>query len=599
MKSISSPVDIRWLALVYLLLLFAGLIASLLISSSTNWLPIADSEAGKALLKNYNEASHFIFLTLLSIACIILIRKAQEHNNKPKKNQKNNLDYLITSIKQHPFVTGLFAFYTALMLQQASWFYKEIISWYKDIFDNHLLDNFTLRWDLIKETMFRNDFRFYPLSHQDLHILSWLTPYVSIWMIVNAIELFTIVILGAKIAHQLSEKQARRENVLLFSILFLFDAATGFTFFQFIYSERIVVLLFAFFAFHYIRHCKQNQAKDRFLAVFFALLGLFFKDTAFLLFIIPALTVLAAGSAGLLANKPKFSRHSIDEWAKAYQLEFCLCGLIIILSLSYLYLSYIPSLYAGVKAYDSYLRFSRFEPDARFIVLILTSVIRLSLIIRRKASFSLLDALNASAITYAFGLYAMVGFRSSNYMALPVQFIATINLMVLWIWATESIPASRGNLKTISLAGVIASSCLIGAEHLGRDDFHHRIVTMRTTHDSWVKTLDQLNQITKKSREKGEEVNIIYAKSWFRNRGPLERLNHDRLIYFDFDSNKYTIMHGTDKGSSYIPQKGDFLVNIDTGTKRFEQFKFDMTPYRKIYDYSPDESNGMIYRRIR
>jgi len=53
----------------------------------------------------------------------------------------------------------MFAF-TMLMLRQTSWFYKEIISWYKDILDGHLLNNFTLRRELTKKTMFRNDFRF-------------------------------------------------------------------------------------------------------------------------------------------------------------------------------------------------------------------------------------------------------------------------------------------------------------------------------------------------------------------------------------------------------------------------------------------------------
>ena len=133
------------------------------------------------------------------------------------------------------------------MIHESSWFYKEIISWYKDILGGHLLDNFTMRWSFVKETMFRNDFRFFPLAHQDLHLLSWFTPYVNIWMLFNAAELFTIVVVGAKTAELLSGKMKRAPTLLTFSILFLFDAATGFTFFQFIYSERIVVLLLSLF----------------------------------------------------------------------------------------------------------------------------------------------------------------------------------------------------------------------------------------------------------------------------------------------------------------------------------------------------------------
>ncbi len=147
------------------------------------------------------------------------------------------------------------------MVRQASLFYKEIIGWYEDILQSHLLDNFSLRWSFIKETMFRNDFRFFPLSHKDLHILSWLTLYVSIWILVNAIELFTIIIIQAKTVRLLSEKEPRRETYLVFNILFLFHSATGFTFFQFIYSDGIVVLLLSLFAFYFTRSFQYNQKK--------------------------------------------------------------------------------------------------------------------------------------------------------------------------------------------------------------------------------------------------------------------------------------------------------------------------------------------------
>ena len=147
------------------------------------------------------------------------------------------------------------------MVRQASFFYKKIIGWHEDILQSHLLDNFSLRWSFIKETMFRNDFRFFPLSHKDLHILSWLTLYVSIWILVNAIELFTIIIIQAKTARLLSEKEPRRETYLVFNILFLFHSATGFTFFQFIYSDGIVVLLLSLFAFYFTRSFQYNQKK--------------------------------------------------------------------------------------------------------------------------------------------------------------------------------------------------------------------------------------------------------------------------------------------------------------------------------------------------
>ena len=590
----------HWLGALWLLLICAGLLSATVLMPLAHWLPEAGSSAGKELVKQYNAISHIIFLMSLATACLGLIWNAYQSESSDRQARPNKTlpAQLLDGIKQHPIVAGLFTFYTALMLRQTSWFYKEIIGWYKDILDGHLLNNFTLRWELTKETMFRNDFRFFPLSHQDLHILSWFTPYIKIWMLVNAVELFLIVIFAAKTIEILIEKTNRREILLMFSILFLFDDATGFTFFQLIYSERLVVLFFALFAYYFSRHFKSEQTKDAFLAFLYALLGLFFKDTAFILFTIPAASVIIAGSMGLLANKPRFSMQSLKEWITSYELELSLCGLILILAVSFLYLSYLPSLYVGIEAYDSHLRFSTFEPDLRFLILLLVILVRLPMIATRKLTFSLIDAFNAAALAYALGLFAMVGFRSSNYMALPVQFVASLDLVMLWIWGISRVPSQRMNAGVLAMTSALTASSLIGIEHLERQNFWNRTSKMQSNQDSWIKTLDQMKEISRQARENGDEINIIYSKSLFRNRDHLKRqLAYNRLIYFDLDKGEYFIVDGTNRGSNYEPKKGDFLLNIDTG-KRLYDYGLDMSVYQKIYDYNPNISNGKIYRRI-
>ena len=591
---------VRLLASIGLSLLAIGVVAAHGILRPANWLPPIDSEAGQILLKNYNTTSHFFFIILLIISCGWLLRLAninRERNSLERSTQQSLWTQLITAPRRHPIVAGLFAGYTVIMVRQASWFYKEMIGWYKDILGGHLLDNFSLRWSFVQETMFRNDFRFFPLAHQDLHILSWLTPYVNVWMLVNAFELFTIVVIGAKTAELLSGKNKQVPILLAFSILFLFDAATGFTFFQFIYSERIVVLLLSVFYFYYTRSFQQHQTSDKYLCLLTGLIGLFFKDTGFLLFTIPAFTVLVSGSIGLIANRPRLRRHSIQEWLRAYDLELCLCGLIVVLTVCFVYLSYLPSLYAGVNAYDSHLRWSRFEPDLRLMALALTVLVRSVQVCRGKLAFSALDAFNVGGMTYALGLFAMVGFRSSNYMALPVQFASTLNLVVLANWLIGWLQTRGVNTRTLGIGTVVACGGLIGIEHLERRDFAHRINKMQIAQDSWVTTLDQMDQISQQALINGEEINIIYSKSWFRNRGHLERLTFNRLIYYDLDLQTYTVIDGTGKGSSYQPKSGDFLLNIDTG-RRLNEFGFDMSPYKKIWDYSDKKSNGKIYRRV-
>ena len=571
---------LRWLGSLWLLLISVGLFTATVLIPRTSLFPEASSSAGEQWVVQYNLISHTIFLIGLTAACSWLIWAA--HRSDQRSIQETNKSSLAKrcadGIKKHPVVTGLFSFYTILMIQHTSWFYKEIIGWYKDIIGSHLLNNFALRWEITKETMLRNDFRFYPLAHQDLHILSWFTPYVKVWMLVNAAELFLIVILGSKIIEALSEHENRQETLLMFSILFLFDAATGFTFFQFIYSERLVVLFFA---------------------LLYALIGLYFKDTAFLLFTIPAFLVILAGSMGLISQKPRFNTQSLREWCMAYALELSLCGLILVFGVSFLYLSYLPSLYVGVDAYDSHLRFSRFEPNLRFLVLLSLSIIRMLMIVMKKVSFSLLDAFNAAALAYALGLYAMVGFRSSNYMALPVQFVASMDIVMLYIWATTQQQANhRIKAGVLGLTSLLMASSIVGLEHQERRNFWKRIQRIQIGQDSWVKTLDQMKEISRTARENGEEINIIYSKSLFRNRDHLkQQLAYNRLIYFNLEKNEYTVIDGTDKGLKYIPQKGDFLLNIDTGKRLFDDGLND-SQYQKIYDYDSKRSTGKIYRRV-
>ena len=182
-------------------------------------------------------------------------------------------------------------------------------------------------------------------------------------------------------------------------------------------------------------------------------------------------------------------------------------------------------------------------------------------------------------------------------MALPVQLIAALNLTMLWLWSTTPLIHKGCNKKLIGIAGVVASSCLIDIEHLEGKGFNHRISKMKVNQESWVQTYDRWSTITKNARQNGEEINIIYSKSWFRNRGPLERLNFDRLIYFDLEADVYTMIGGVGKAPYYSPFKGDFLAKIDIGN-HLTTHHVDMTACRKTYNYNPNQNNSKIFRRI-
>ena len=123
-----------------------------------------------SLLSQYNAIAHGGFFAVLAVLAGLLIRSivqanTQEAQPKPPKPWP----FVVTDfVKQHPVVTIVLTIYVVLMVQESSWFYKEILTWYDDIFSDQLLNNFSLREKLLNETMGRNDFRFFPLSHQDL-----------------------------------------------------------------------------------------------------------------------------------------------------------------------------------------------------------------------------------------------------------------------------------------------------------------------------------------------------------------------------------------------------------------------------------------------
>jgi len=100
-----------------------------------------------------------------------------------------------------------------------------------------------------------------------------------------------------------------------------------------------------------------------------------------------------------------------------------------------------------------------------------------------------------------------------------------------------------------------------------------------------------------KMHSQQEKINIIYSKSWFRNRGHIEAVKYNHLIYYNLDTVVYTVTDGTGKGSSYTPKLGDYLLNIDTGI-RLEEFVFDISTYKKIWDYNQNGSNGKIYMKV-
>ena len=260
---------------------------------------------------------------------------------------------------------ALFAGYTVAMVHGTNWMYPELVGWYSDIPDAHLLNNFSFKWAFLSETMRREDYRFFPLAHQDLHILSWFTPYVKVWMLVSAAELFTIVVVSAGFVRRLSRKAQAPALLLITSMLLLFHPATGMAFFQFTYCERFLTFLFALYCSVYLHHHQHRDEPSFYAALLFGLIGIFVKDIAVVLFVVPPAVVLIAGSLGLVEGRPSWRDSTQAQWAEAYRLELWLCSLALIFLLAYVVLTLLPSSFADDGFYNTKKGFL-FSPDWRF-----------------------------------------------------------------------------------------------------------------------------------------------------------------------------------------------------------------------------------------
>ena len=579
--------------------LIIGAVLALWIQSGQSGIGSLEKEARDSLLRQYNDIGHAGLIIILILLTGILIRAI---NNAPEEegsssNQSGWLARIIDFIKRHPAVTIVFSAYTVVMVSESSWFYKEILTWYDDIYTDQLLNNFSLRQSFIRETMGRNDFRFYPLSHQDLHILSWLTPYIKVWSLVSALELITTIILGCKIVQFANKNKASSSLFLAGSLLFLFTSAAAFNYFQFIYSERILTFLLALYIYNYCIYQRSGQQRNGLLALLFALFIPFFKDTAILLAVVPAASTILLGSLGRMQNYPRWGSLNLSAWLKAYALEISLCSLALFFLACFVMLSALPSLAAGVERYDAHLGFSVFALDIRLMFFIGFIATRLWLIQRNRTEATTLDVLNVAALAYGFALYALVGLEGSNYMTLPIQFVAVLDILLIWEVLAAPTLNQRFNQRQAQAVALGATLLLLTVEDRQAKTFRERASFISWKQRSWRKTYNRAEEIAEKARERGEVVNLIYSKGWFKHSDQMRQLPYDRLVFYDIESKQYKIKDGINKGMPYTPTKGDYLIDLDTGYK-LTKFGIDLSKYEVLYQENKDFEYARIFRHL-
>ena len=562
--------------------------------------PDPNSTKGEHLLRSYQTTTHEAVLVLLagtSLAITALIIRARLRNTHTSFS-RGRLQDLLSFAREQPLATVLFVAYTVAMVQGTSWMYPELVGWYRDVFSEHLLNNFTVRNALIGETMRRSDYRFFPLAHQDLHVLSWLTAYVKVWMLVNAAELIAIVILATRFVRRLSGLDTKHGPALLVmtSLLLMVHPSTAQSFFQFIYCERLLTLVFTLYISAYLHYRHTSSIASFYSTWLCALIGLFIKDLAFVLFLGPPIVILILGSLGLMKGRVSLHRHQLKAWSHCYKLELWLIGLIPIFLGAYTTLSLLPSTFANQGNYAEQ-REIVFNPDWRFLFLTSLTASRVTLAMFNRLRLHLLDALNITALSYSLGLLILVGYRSSSYLALPVHLITVLNMT--WLWGAFLAPSLNQIIPwrlTASL-GTAASLTILAIEpQLDHPSFFSRVKSIKRTQDSWTGAYLNINQIASTIKQNGEAVNIIYnGNSWLSPRRHLHRIRYDRLIEYNSNSNKYQIVDGVNKGQYYSPIEGDLIINIDKKVSNLGPI-LNHNRHHELYRHNNRDKSGAIFR---
>ena len=257
-------------------------------------------------------------------------------------------------------------------------------------------------------------------------------------MLVSAAEL-----IGHRAAEHAVPQQSRRAaqgkvfNRAFATALLLIHPSTGTAFFHVIFCERLLCLIFILYitSYAYLRHLKTHSPSSFYETLLWALIGIFIKDIAILLFIIPPASLWDQGRHRLRSqNKSQASLPS----NRSHRLEHWLCSLSLAFIASYIILALIPSSYRLEGAYNIDAEHTIFF-DLRSYIFALIAIAR-TIAIAKGASFcNILDAINLSALAYISALAATYAFDAGSYLALcQLQLIATINIGWAWIHLVET-----------------------------------------------------------------------------------------------------------------------------------------------------------------
>ena len=597
-EELHSDALLNRLLIILIIISTAGIGFWILIQHLRDFLPSPDTEFGRTLLLQYQELTYSFWLLLLVLSVGYLINRIYFYSRKEAKDSDKPPGQPIAAflrfIHNNPLTALLLAAYGIAMISGTTYLYRDMFGWYPELIKGHFLNNFTLRGTFIDETMRRTDYRFFPLAHQDLHILSWFSIHIKTWMLFSIAELIGIILLSIRFLEKLNKNiKVKSSTILLFTAIFALHPSAGTAFFHVIYCERLLCLVFMLYATSYLHHQETKNRSSFYCTLLWALLGIYIKDIAVILFVVPPACLWAWDAINSRNSANQISRASLRQ---KHKLERWICSLSILFITSYIILALIPSNFAAEEAYNQN---STHEIifDLRFYIFAFIFIIRGILVTRGRINFILLDAINLSSFAYAFALGATHIFNAYNYLALPCHLIATINIAWLWNQLIEKrCLATLGTSKQV-VAGFFASAALIGGDHaIGKETFYNNTIQLKSEQSYAQKTFEKLDKVTRNLRESGENVTIIINYlSRFSAKRHLRRIPYYSLVEYIPSKKEFRVVDGAHKGDLYSPKVGDIVVNLDKSIDLIDPIIRKINA-KEIYRHNPTMNTGIILR---
>ena len=348
----------------------------------------------------------------------------------------------------------------------------------------------------------------------------------------------------------------------------------------------------------YLGYRNSGKLSSFYLAFLWALIGIYLKDIAILLFVVPPASLWIVD---LKCKRFSQQDQKGDAFLKSsHQLEKWLCSLILVFITSYIFLSLIPSSYADKGAYNEGTEFI-FIPDMRLWIFASIIIARIGAIVAGRVRFSLLDAINLSAIAYIAALAFTYELDASSYLSLPIQLIASINIGWAWIQLIEISKQRVFSKKSNKvIAAILASFLIVSLDHLSAKSTFLGEISEQKSEQAFIQaTYEKLHEISEEIRETGDDVNIIInQKSKFEADRHLNRIPYKSLIEYKSKSNTglFVVEDGAGKGRAYSRQVGDLVVNIDKGIELVDPL-LEGAKAELLYRHRASERRtGIIFR---